>query len=240
MKASPETSQVLQNLLNETCIDPAVEQEFWLRVENSGVPADSYAAWKNAQASVWQAPSLNRKRNEVPSSHFGKLVRFTLPIKLPDMFPALDLTSTGLTIAALDAASDAEIQELLDEAATIAKVDFRFLVWVAEQSSELDAIRSRPAELMDRLGLRAHYAQIMQGGCCVEIQYDRASLPAATSLHVPSALDGIDNDQFRPRAPCDLPFGTTEPLSSSARTGLPEAVHEGCSVMNIDVKLLTP
>ncbi|MFC5457233.1 hypothetical protein [Prosthecobacter fluviatilis] len=240
MKTSPETSQILQNLQDEACIDPATEEEFWRRVESAGTPTDSSAAWKAARNSIWQSPSLNRKRNLVAAGHFDRLVRFTLPTKLPDMFPALDLASTGLTRAALDSATSTQIQELLDEAATSASVDFQLLVWVTEQSPALDAVRATASDLMDRLGLKAHYAQITGGGCCVEIQYDRSSLPSTVSLHVPSALDGIDNDQFRPRNPCSVAFGATEPLTSGSGPGFPEAVHESCSVMNFDVKLLSP
>ncbi len=240
MNMSPASAQVLQNLMDEICLDPADEAEFWNRVDISGPPADFYSAWSAAKNSVWASPCLNRKVNGVSSGHFDRIVRFTLPEKLPDMFPALDLTASGLTRAALEKASQAEIQELVDEASTFAEMRLLYLVWGTEQSSELDSIRPYPQNLMDRLGLRLHRDQIQDGKCCVEIQYDRASLPSGITLHVPSALDGIDNDQFRPRTPCGGPYGTTEPLTPNLGAGLPEAVHDGCNVMSFEVKLLIP
>ena len=240
MSTSSESAQVLQNLIDENCLDPSHETEFWHRLGAAGNPADFYSAWAAAKKSVWTSPSLNRKLNEVPDGRFDRIVRFTLPVKLPDMFPTLALAASGLTMAALDKASEIEIQELLDEASTIPSVRLQYLVWGTEQSPELNSMKSHPENLMNRLGLRPHSDQIRDRKCCVEIQYDRSALPPGTTLHVPSALDGIDNDQFRPRGPCGRPCGTTEPLTPALGLGLPEAVHDGCNVMNFDLKLLVP
>lgn len=240
MAASPESEQVLQNLLNEPCIDSVHEDEFWNRVTRRGTASSAKEAWTAAQRSVWEDPSLNRKRVEVPPDRFKRLARIALPSKLPDMFPTLDTAASGLSAGALDSADSALVDDLIDEARLSSELRLSYLVWVAEHSSDFDAAKSSPIDLSDRLGLRAHHDHLGSGNPCVEIQFDRADLPPGVTLHVPSSLDGIDNECFRPTTDCAAPCGRTEPLNPAAGAGFPEAVHGACTVTRFDLTLLIP
>lgn len=263
MASTPETAQVLQNLRNEPCLDrmdkdlnQTVENEFFHRVAAQGAPADAGQAWKQAKSAVWNfLPSLNFRRSTVPASRFADLIRFSLPVKIPYIFPTLDVSAHGLSLGSLDRASQAKLDQeeldqeeldrvrlesVIDEAALAAQITLINVVWVAEVTPDLEVTLPNLAEMMDRLGLPQHFEQIKSGGCCVEIRYQRAALPAGVELHVPSSLDGIDNDQFRPVADCAAPCGTTEPLTAGLGGGFPEAVHKGCAVAPFEIKLLPP
>lgn len=248
MASTPETAQVLQNLRNEPCLDRmdkvlkrSVEDEFFHRVAAQGAPADAGQAWKQAESAVWKhTPPLNFKRSTVPASRFADLIRFSLPVKIPDMFPTLDVSALGLSSGDLDRASPAELESVIDEAALAAHLTLSKVVWVAEVTPDLEVTLPNRAGLMDRLGLPEHLDQINGGGCCVEIRYQRAALPAGVELHVPSSLDGINNPAFRPSSDCAAPCGDTVPLTAGTGAGFPEAVHKGCAVAPFEIKLLPP
>lgn len=241
MASTPDTAQVLQNLRNESCLEPQDEKEFFNRVAAQGAPADADQAWNQAKSAVWNhPPSLNFKRSTVPDSRFADMIRFSLPVKIRDMFPKLDVSAHGLSLGGLDRASQAELESVIDEAALAAQITLINVVWVAEVTPDLEVTLPNLAEMMDRLGLPQHFEQIKSGGCCVEIRYQRAALPAGVELHVPSSLDGIDNCQFRPVADCAASCGITEPLTAGAGAGFSEAVHKGCAVAPFEIKLLPP
>jgi hypothetical protein len=240
MASSTESSQVLQNLLDEPCLDAAVEAEFFSRISAAPSSADAYQAWELAMSAVWSRPPLNFNRSAVTSGRFDNLVRFTLPTKVPALIPSMDVAALGLSIGDLDRASIAELTSVMDEASLAPGVNLHNVVWVAEVTPEIDATLASPGELMDRLGLPGHLVHLASGGCCVELRYRRADLPTGNDLHVPSALDDIDNSAFRPETDCKAPCGMTQPLTAGASAGVPEAIHRGCIVTPFEIKLLLP
>ncbi|MDB6140557.1 MAG: hypothetical protein JWO94_3629 [Verrucomicrobiaceae bacterium] len=237
MNRSPESRQVFQNLLAEPCLEAAVEAEFFNQVEARGVPRDAKAAWASAVDSVWAAPTLNFKRGPVPAGRFDQMIRFTLPEKLTEMFPGLDVAASGLSLADLSEASPEELTEVIDEARTHATLQLNHVVWVTEVTAGLEPVRARPVELMDRLGHSYLLAQVTAGGSCIELRYARPDLPADVALHVPSVLDGIDNPDFRPQPDCSAPCGTTAPFTMSW-TGFSEAIHGSCTVTPFGINVL--
>ena len=237
MNRSTESSQVLKNLLAEPCLDAADETEFFRRVEARGLPADAREAWDFAKFSVWATSPLNFKRGQVPAGRFDEMIRFTLPEKLTEMFPGLDLTATGLSEGELNEASTDELTEVVEEARIRTALQLKYVVWAAEVTANLEAARGRPVELMDRLALSNHLAQVTAGHHCIELRYARSDLPTGTELHVPSTLDGIDNADFRPEPNCAAPCGTTAPYTAGY-AGFSEAVHQGCTVTPFGINLL--
>lgn len=240
MGASPESAQVLRNLENEPCLSTGEENEYWDRVDRRGPPSSAFAAWTVAQESVWQAVSLNRKRAEVPSVRFTHMARLALPSKLTDMFPTLDTAASGLSAGALEFADADLVENLLNEAMLSSELQLSNLVWVAERSPDFDAAKASPVDLADRLGLLDHHLHLSTGYPCVAVQFARADLPPSATLHVPSSLDGISNERFRPVTDCTAPCGMTAPLNPATGVGFPEAVHEACIVTQFDLTLLNP
>lgn len=240
METAPDTQQILQNLLDEPCLNSTVENDFFIRVSVASSPSSADEAWKTAMHAVWQAPNLNFQRATVPAGRFDKLIRFTIPTKLPDMISGLDVSSLGLSTGDLDRATPDDLELVLDEARLSASIKLSYVVWVAEATPELEAALPTPRDLMDRLGLPPQLNQINGGGCCVELRYQRADLPAGVDLHVPSSLDGIDNPAFRPVSDCAAPCGSTVALSAGGAAGFPEAIHRGCVVTPFEIKVLPP
>jgi len=238
MASSAETGQVLQNLLDEPCLDLAVANEFFNRAVASPPATTAHEAWNIAKIAVWKAPQLNYKRSTVPVGRFSELIRFTLPTKLPAMISGLDIAALGLSAGDLDRATPAELELVVDEARLAASVTLSYVVWVAEVTPELEATLPTPRDLVDRLGLPYHLDQINGGGCCIEVRYQRTNLPSDVELHVPSSLDGIDNPAFRPVTDCTAPCGTTAALSAGGASGFPEAIHRGCVVTPFEIKVL--
>lgn len=240
MASEADTGQILRNLEAEPCLDAGVEAEFFRRLEVRAPFADCQHAWSAAQDSVWSMRTLNCQRAQVPPDRFQVLVRFTLPAKIPTMFPRLDTIATGLTSGDLDSIESDRVQELVDEALLEPDVLLGPLVWATESTDELEAARVNLADLFERLGLDQHLRRIAHGECCMELRYRREHLPDSVTLNVPSALDGIDNPAFRPVSDCDAPCGLTEPLLPGGGVGFPEAVHRGCTVTTFGITLVIP
>lgn len=240
MASSAEPAQILQNLLSESCLQSTIEDEFFNRIAGAPAAASAQEAWDVAKTAVWHAPQLNYKRAAVPVGRFDNLIRFTLPTKLPAIVSGLDVAALGLSAGDLDRATPAELEMVLDEARLSTSITLSYLVWVAEVSPDLEASLPTPNALMDRLGLPIHLAQINNGGCCVELRYQRTNLPLGVELHVPSSLDGIDNPAFRPVSDCAAPCGSTAALSAGGAAGFPEAIHRGCVVTPFEIKVLPP
>lgn len=241
MEQDAESRQILRNLESEVCLEDDVEEEFWKRLANEPVPTNSSEARDSALKATRVDPALTFKRREIPTHRFALLVRYGMPHKLPQFFPGLDLTSHGLTPDKLRVASEDELEALVEEANISPEMGLGDMTWVAESSAEIDTAKLQPVNLMNRVGLPWLVARLEQDERpCVEFRYDRADLPTATTLHVPSSLDGIDFAPFRPNSDCSAPSGMTEPINSAAGPGFPEAIHGACKVAKFAISLIVP
>ncbi len=103
------------------------------------------------------------------------------------------------------------------------------IVWVTDYDNEavrdlISEMRRVPRRLIERLGITG----MEKEDRCLVVVYRRSEM--VESIHVPRALDGIDNPQFGPTVNCHSPHGITRPLDGNNEDGLPEAVHRHTTV----------
>lgn len=241
MEQDAETRQILRNLEAEVCLEGDIEEEFWRRLARQPAPKDSKEAKQQARTATRDDPALTFKRQQIPAESFAELTRYGMPEKLTEVFPGLDLKFHGLSKDGLNTASSDDLEALVGEANDITEMGMEGVVWVAESSPDLDKAKSQPANMMKRLGLPWLVDQLEQTEKpCVEYRYDRAALPTASTLHVPSSLDGVDFAPFRPNPDCSASSGMTHPLDSGVGPGFPEAVHGSCKIGKFSITLIVP
>jgi hypothetical protein len=97
------------------------------------------------------------------------------------------------------------------------------LVWASDWAA-VGPFAGDPAALADRLGC----PRSELGPHVVLCAYERTNVPG--TLHVPRALDAVDQEHWRPNNDCSARHGWTRPASRSEEDGFPEVVHRSCTV----------
>lgn len=218
---------ILQNLLAETCLPPAVEDAFFNQLSAAGLPADCCKARDFSKKVVIDSPHLFLCRGPViPAATFQTVVRLR---KAKDFYYCLPDARRVAFAAFLGVTED-----------DFSKGDQDDLeIWLAAYTHELATRGSQPIAfvtddstfpaaaglvgLVDRLGLPDWTGETLG----LLFRYPRAHIPG--ELHIPRSLDGIDFAEFSLVADCAAPHGLTRPYTA-ALAGLSEAVHPGCEI----------
>ena len=221
----PRQQAALRNIREDPCVPPPVADRFLNALGSLPPPANHVEAYNLALSLVAdQDLGLTCSGNEVPEDMFTVLFRFesvdTLQLRVPDACAVIGL-KRGEQVLSI---TDEDLATLTDEYSGPVKLGNRIgIVWVTDHE-QVKPLLADLRQLADRLGLELD-AALSRIIICV---YARSGTPE--SLHVPRALDGLDQVLFRVNLDCSAPCGFTRLASDPNMWGLPEAVHRSCSV----------
>jgi hypothetical protein len=235
-------AQIVQNLIEETCLSPGIGADFCAAME--AAPAPAAPAEARALSTTVVARGATRflcQGHPVDPARFAEVARLferkNLPYYLGEAGIENLLARNALDLKRLLKGTREEVELWLEVCEGPLHVSARQpLVWLTE-SAALPAPLSL-AGLIDRLGLDhdswdqldpqdesgGKVAQVEKVGLVVSCR--RADLGQPLSL--PSALDGIDYPRFQRPETCTAPCGKTQP--NTEPDGLPEAVSPPCKI----------
>lgn len=223
MESGSEASQVLANIEADPCYDGGVTEEFFARLAARGDPASPQQAWAFAYETVREAPNKFVCQGwEVPGELFAGLFRLQRVSSLRYVLPPEVLDGKGLRDREFAGGiSHEDLRCIVDQYEGPVKLGNELqVVWVTDVA-QIEGLREDINQIIIRLGLPPDRY--------VLCEYNRED--TNRTLHVPRALDAVNQPLFEVVVDCSADYGRTRVIGGSAEEGLPEAVHRACSIV---------
>ena len=217
--------RILDNVREDPCVHDAVAKEFFDRIAVVGDPPSPQEAHKQAYDVVRndQDRFLCQGR-EVPDNILQTLFRVEDVDQLRYRIPAR-LDALGLRDAVLSGdIPNEDLRVLTDEyIGSVSLGNALGVVW-ASDFHDVEPLLDDVDELSDRLGRPTD----SDATNCIVCAYNRDA--TEQSLHVPRALDAIDQSEFKVNTDCSADYGVTRPMNRPGDKGFRECVHRACVV----------
>ena len=223
MDSGEKERLILANVEKDSCLDGQVEVAFFKRLAACGRPASSGEAGQFAFNVVLHDPDrfVCQGRN-VPEDLFVSLFRLQRVSLLGYALPPSLLDSIGYEDRAFwDDIAEEDLRSVTDEFDGQVQVGNRLkVVWVTDFADIADRLTDL-SSLVNSLGLEEDRY--------VLCSYNRED--AGRTLHVPRAIDAIDQPLFQVVDDPNADHGWTGPTDGRVEERLPEAVHRNCKIV---------